>query len=311
MSLRLVFMGTPDFSVPALEALNEKYDIVGVYTQPDKKVGRGQKLTASPVKKKALEFDLPVFQPEKLSTEFEELSALKPDVIVVVAYGQILKQNVIDLAPLGCINIHSSLLPRWRGAAPIQRAILGGDQETGITTMFIEKKLDAGDILLQEKCPIGPDDTAGDVHDRLMEIGARLIIETVEGLKNNAVSREVQDESLVTHADKLTKDMERLNWNEPASEIDRQVRALNPWPGTSLYLESGERLRVKKAKLRHDIQRSAGEIFEHAGMLLLSTQEGSIELLSLQWDGKKPVDSAGFINGLSGRGLALPVRLKA
>ncbi len=306
-------MGTPEFSVPTLEAVarSGQIQIVAVYTQPDKPVGRGLDVQPSPVKAKALELGLPVFQPEKLSQpgEFEKLQALRPDVIVVVAYGQILKKNVLDLPRLGCVNIHSSLLPRWRGAAPIQWVILGGDAETGVTTMRIAEKLDAGDILLQVKTPIGPEDTAGTVHDRLAKLGAELILPTLEGLESGRLHGTPQDETKVTYAAKLTKEMEKLNPGEPATSLDRQVRALNPWPGTSLWID-GNRLKVKRARLRKDIAGHAGEIFEHAGMLLLGTDEGSLELLALQWEGKREVDSAGFVNGLRGQGKRLPLKTR-
>jgi methionyl-tRNA formyltransferase len=306
--IRVVFMGTPEFSVPALNAVHQGFSVVGVYTQPDKPVGRGLDLKASPVKRRALEMNLPVFQPEKLTLpgEFEKLQALKPDAIVVVAYGQILKRNVLELPRLGCINIHSSLLPKWRGAAPIQWSILNGDTETGITTMHLVEKLDAGDILMQKKTPISYDDTAGTVHDRLAQIGAELIIPTLEGLDSGKLIGTKQDESQVTYAAKLTKEMEWLKpGQDTAVELDRKIRALNPWPGTSVQV--GQRLKIKKARLRSDIQGPAAQIYERSGMVLLGTPKGSLELLSLQWDGKREVDPGGFLNGLQGRGTALPL----
>ncbi len=306
--LKVVFMGTPEFACLALEAVHREHRIVGVYTQPDKPVGRGLDLRPTPVKVKALEFGLPIFQPEKLSLpgEFEKLQALAPDVIVVVAYGQILRKNVLDLPRLGCVNIHSSLLPRWRGAAPIQWAILGGDKESGITTMKLVEKLDAGDILLQARTPLSEDETAGTLHDRLARMGAELIVPTLSGLEAGTLRGVAQDESLVTYASKLTKEMELLHPAENAEVLECRVRALNPWPGTSLMI-GGQRLKVKRAKLRADIRGNEGKIFERAGMLLLGTAKGSVELLSVQWDGKKEVDAAGFMNGLKGRGQVFPL----
>lgn len=300
-------MGTPDFAVPTMRALVEspKFEVVAAYTQPDKPVGRGLELRASPVKKLAVESGIPVFQPEKLSApgELERLSALAPDVLVVVAYGQILRSNVLELPRLGCINIHSSLLPRWRGAAPIQWAILSGDVETGITTMKMAEKLDAGDILLQKKIPIGPRDTASTLHDRLAALGAELIGPTIEGLADGSLSGEKQDEARVTYAAKLTKEMEELKAaTEPAAVLDRRIRALNPWPGTSVRVD-GERLKIKEAVLRPDLSLKPGAIHEKAGMVLLATPQGALELTRLQWDGKKEVDPAGFLNGLRGGGL--------
>ncbi len=306
--LKVVFMGTPEFAVPALEAVHAAFRVVGVYTQPDKPVGRGQEMRFTPVKKKALEFGLPVFQPEKLSLPgvFEELAALQPDIIVVVAFGQILRTNVLKLPRLGCVNIHSSLLPRWRGAAPIQWAILSGDQESGISTMHLVEKLDAGDVLLQEKTPISADDTAGTLHDRLAQIGARLIVPTLKGLDSGELKGQKQDESQITYASKLTKEMEAINPALEAVVLDRRVRALNPWPGTSLMVDA-QRLKVKKARVRSDLQGNQGKIYERAGMLLLGTSQGALELLSVQWDGKKEVDAAGFMNGLKGKGQSLPI----
>jgi methionyl-tRNA formyltransferase len=265
----------------------------------------------TPVKAKALELGLPVFQPDRLSApgEFEKLQALRPDAIVVVAYGQILKQNVLDLPRLGCINIHSSLLPRWRGAAPIQWAILGGDDESGVTTMKLVQKLDAGDILLQAKTKISFDDTAESLHDRLARMGAELIGPTLRGLAEGSLRARPQDESKVTLASKLSKEMERLDGAETAVQLDRRVRALNPWPGTSIMVD-GQRLKIKKARPMLKVTGKPGLLFERVGMLLLGTAEGSLELLRLQWEGKKEVDAAGFLNGLKGRGQILPVETK-
>ena len=315
MSLRVVFMGTPEFAVPALEAVHSKHSIVSVYTQPDKPVGRGLDLKPSPVKRRALELGLSVHQPEKLSPpeEFERVSALKPDILVVVAYGKILRKKWLDLPRLGCVNIHSSLLPRWRGAAPIQWSILGGDSETGVTTMHLVEELDAGDILLQSRTPISPEDTAGTLHDRLAGMGAELIVPTLEGLENGTLKGIAQDASKVTYASKLEKQMEWLDPREPATVLDRRIRALNPWPGTSIWV-SGDgaqkpaRLKIKRARPRPNLSGPEGKLFERAGMLLFGTSEGSLELLAVQWDGKKEVDPSGFLNGLMGRGQGLPLQ---
>lgn len=308
--LRILFMGTPHFSIPTLEALHRHHSIVGVYTQPDKPVGRGLDLQASPIKQKAMELGLPVFQPEKLTQpgEYEKLQALNADAIVVVAYGQILKRNVLDLPLLGCINIHSSLLPRWRGAAPIQWALMGGDAETGITTMHMAEKLDAGDILLQKSTPITPEDTTSSLHERLAQIGAELILPTLAGLESKALKGQVQDESKITYAAKLTKAMEWLDPTATAVTLDLRIRALNPWPGTSLRV--GERLRIKKAQLRKNIHGKSGSLFEQNGMLLLGTSQGSLELQILQWEGKKEVGAAEFLNGLRGRNKTLPLTIE-
>ena len=313
--LRCVFMGTPEFAVPALAAVHSVAEIVGVYSQPDRPVGRGLEMRAPPVKQKALELGLQVFQPEKLTLpgEYERLATLKPEIIVVVAYGQILKQNVLDLPRLGCVNIHSSLLPRWRGAAPIQWAILGGDSETGVSTMRLVQKLDAGDVLLQSRTPIQAADTAGSLHDRLAQMGSELIGPTLRGLADGSIQGQKQDETLVTYASKLSKEMEWLDPNvATADELDRRVRALNPWPGTSIAVNTGhsvERLKIKRAKPRRDIAGTIGSVFERNGMVLLGSREGSLELQAFQWEGKKEVDPAGFLNGLKGRNLSLPLQL--
>jgi methionyl-tRNA formyltransferase len=222
-----------------------------------------------------------------------------------------LRRNVLELPRLGCINIHSSLLPRWRGAAPIQWAILGGDRESGVSTMHLVEKLDAGDVLLQSRTPLSADDTAGSLHDRLMKMGAELIIPTLAGLADGTLKGVKQDESLVTYASKLTKEMEALNPSDSAEVLDRKVRALNPWPGTSLWIANGaapQRLKVKKAVAHPDVSGQPGKIFEKAGMLLFGTASGSLELRAVQWDGKKEVDAAGFLNGLKGRGQSLPLQ---
>jgi methionyl-tRNA formyltransferase len=307
--LKVVFMGTPEFAVPALKRIHAEHTVLAVYSQPDRPVGRGLEVRHSAVKKAALELSLPVRQPEKLTLpgEFEALSAVKPDVIVVVAYGQILKKNVLELPRLGCVNIHSSLLPRWRGAAPIQWAILGGDRESGVTTMHLVEKLDAGDVLLQRKTPISTLDTAGTLHDRLATMGADLISETLKGLEGATLKGQKQDESGVTYASKLTKEMEWLDSGLAAEQLELRIRALNPWPGTSVWI-GGKRLKVKKATLRADLSGTQGELYERSGMLLLATTKGCLELQVVQWDGKKEVDAGGFLNGLKGRGEALPLK---
>ncbi len=307
--LRVIFMGTPQFAVPSLEALAAEFKLVAVYTQPDRPVGRGLELQASPVKKKALELGIPVFQPDKLSQagEFERLQNQKPDVIVVVAYGQILKKNVLELPKWGCVNVHSSLLPRWRGAAPIQAAILAGDAETGVTTMKLVEKLDAGDVLLQDRTWVHSDDTAGILHDRLMEMGAKLIVPTLLGLADGTLKSVAQDESAVTYASKLNKEMEVLDCSLTAAELDRRIRALTPWPGSSIQVEGLGRLKIKRVILQNGASGRAGEIFERAGMLLMGCSSGSLQLIRVQQEGRKEIDAAAFLNGLKGSGLKLPL----
>jgi methionyl-tRNA formyltransferase len=307
--LKIVFMGTPDFAVPSLRALAVRHSIECVFTQPDRAVGRGLAVKPSPVKVAATELGIPIRQPEKLTQagEREVLTQIAPDAIVVVAYGQILRPDVLSLPSLGCVNIHSSLLPRWRGAAPIQHALLAGDTETGITTMFMAPRLDAGDILLQRAIAIEPRETASSLHDRLSQLGAELILETLERLETGRIRPIPQDEGQVSYASKLTKDMETLLPGMPAEQADRHVRALNPWPGVSIRLAQGDRLRIKAATLRGDLSGMQGKLYQRNGMLLLGFSSGSIELERVQPEGKRELDSASYLNGLAGKGISLPV----
>lgn len=316
--LRVVFMGTPEFAVPALRSLintqHSDLQVVACYTQPDRQVGRGLEVKFSPVKTVALEAGIPVFQPEKLSApgEFEKLQELRPDLIVVVAFGQILKANVLALPRLGCVNIHSSLLPRWRGAAPIQWAIMSGDNRTGVSVMKLVEKLDAGDILSQAETEISAADTAGSLHDRLAEMGAKLIVPTLLDLASGRVQGVPQDEAQVVYASKLTKDMEWLDPMMAAAELERRVRALNPWPGTSIWVESLGRIKVKSAQEVKPTQffgrpLGLGEINWVGSDLCLGTTSGALRLKTLQWEGKKESDALAWANGLKGRGEDLPI----
>ncbi len=312
MKLRAVFMGTPDFAVPALEALEKTCEVAAVYCQPDRPVGRGMELKLPPVKVRALELGLPVFQPEKLSLpgEFERLAALKPDVIAVVAFGQILRQNVLDLPRLGCVNVHSSLLPRWRGAAPIQWAILAGDHETGVCTQKMVFKLDAGDVLMCDRTTISDHETGQSLHDRLSQMGAGLLVRTIEGLASGALRGEPQDESRVTLASKLTKEMEKLDPAKSVRELDCQVRALTPWPGTSVWLSpSRERLKIKRVQPRPEVTSRPGKLFEAAGRLFLGASDGCLEVLEVQPDGKRALSAAEYLNGVRGKLGAAPSAL--
>lgn len=296
--------------MPALNSIHDSFEIAAVYTQPDKPVGRGMEMRPTPIKARALELGLPVFQPEKLTDpkDIEKLKSFQPDVIVVVAYGQILRQSVLDIPRLGCVNIHSSLLPRWRGAAPIQWAIYEGDLESGITTMYMEKKLDAGDILMQEKTAIREQDTGGTLHNRLAEMGGRLIIDTLKGLENGTLKATPQNEEHVTYAKKLEKEMQWLDPGRSAQELCRHVRAFDPWPGTRVWVENAGGLKVKAVSCV-DTQASEGEIVEENGLPVLGTSDGGVVLEKVQWDGKKGVDSTGFLNGLKGRGISLPLKV--
>jgi methionyl-tRNA formyltransferase len=311
--MRVVFMGTPEFSVPTLQLLIRETEVVAVYTQPDRPVGRGLKLQPSPVKALAQSHGIPVFTPERVSVpeEIDRIRSLAPDFSVVVAYGQILKPEVIGVPKYGTINIHSSLLPRWRGAAPIQWAILSGDRETGVSTMLIVPKLDAGDILLQEATPIRADDTAETIHDRLSAMGARLILPTLEGMRNGTITPRAQDESQVTYAKKLVKEMEQLDWGVGVGQVDLQVRGLYPWPGTRIETLEGLRIKIKKGRpAETPATGNAGTLQECFGRLVLKCGDGAYEILELQEEGKKTVSAGEYLNGMRGRGLSLPMTLK-
>jgi methionyl-tRNA formyltransferase len=252
---RIVFMGTPDFSVPPLRALASRpdFEICRVITQPDRPKGRGRKPTPPPVKQAALDLGLPVSQPEKLNTDVmvEELTALAPDYLVVAAYGQILSQRILDIPAKLPINIHASLLPKYRGAAPIQAAIRNRDQKSGITTMVMVKELDAGDILLVKETPIHPEDTAQDLHDRLAEIGAGLILETIDRIDAGRLTPTPQDPEKATYAPMLKKEDGRIDWTRSHLDVVAHIRAMNPWPGAFTEL-SGRRLKLFKASVGSD-----------------------------------------------------------
>jgi methionyl-tRNA formyltransferase len=296
--MRIVFAGTPEFAAQHLQALLEAgRQVVAVYTQPDRPAGRGQKLMPSPVKQLAVEHGIPVFQPQTLRDPAAqaELAALQPDLMVVVAYGLILPQVVLDIPRLGCINSHASLLPRWRGAAPIQRAVEAGDAESGVTVMQMEAGLDTGPMLLKVSTPIGAEDTGGTLHDRLAELGARAIVEAVNGLEAGTLSGEAQDDALACYAHKLSKDEARLDWSRPAVELERQIRALHPWPICHSSL-SGEAVKVHAAQLA-DGTGVPGTILD-AGKdgLRVACGQGALLLTRLQLPGGKPLAFADLYN---------------
>lgn len=296
--LRIVFAGTPEFAAEHLKALlASPYDIVAVYTQPDRPAGRGQKLMPSPVKQLALEHNIPVLQPPTLrNAEAQaELAALRPDLMVVVAYGLILPQAVLDIPRLGCINSHASLLPRWRGAAPIQRAVEAGDSESGVTVMRMEAGLDTGPMLLKVTTPITAEDTGGSLHDRLAELGPPAVIQAITGLAAGTLHGEVQDDSLATYAHKLNKDEARLDWGRPAVELERLVRAFNPWPICHSSL-NGEALKVLAATLA-DGKGAPGEIIAASREgLLVACGEQALCLTRLQLPGGKALNFSDLFN---------------
>jgi len=306
--MKIVFAGTPDFAVPTLQALlDSPHRVCAVYTQPDRPAGRGRKLTASPVKALAMAANIPVYQPEsfKHADDVAKLAALEADLLVVVAYGLILPQAVLDIPRLGCINVHGSLLPRWRGAAPIHRAVMAGDAKTGITIMKVVKKLDAGDMLYKAECPISADTTSSDLHDQLAIMGAKGLIEVVSQIEQGTVAAEPQDEALVTYAHKLEKNEAMLDWHKPAAELDRQVRGLNAWP-VAQTLFKGEVLRVWRSTVLDADSRlppSTVSCADHA--LDVTTGNGVLRLLEVQLPGGKRIAGKDFLNAHQADGLML------
>lgn len=319
-ALRVAFAGTPDFSVPALEALvASKHTVVGVLTQPDRPKGRGRQITAGPVKAAALAHGIPVAQPLTLKTPEgrAELEAWRPDVLVVVAYGLILPPAVLSIPRLGCVNIHGSLLPRWRGAAPIQRAILAGDSLTGVTIMLMDAGLDTGPMLLRQETPIGSADTGGSIHDRLAALGAAALLEGLDGYASGALRPVAQPAEGVTYAAKIDKAEALLDWRRDACELDRQIRAFNPWPIAETRLD-GEQLRVFGAAVLGDPDSArfgaqSGKIAAEPGTIcsiseagiIVQCGRGQLSLRELQRPGKRVVSAGEFVRGiqLTGRRL--------
>lgn len=304
-SLKIIFAGTPDFAATALSALiNSEHEVIAVYSQPDRPAGRGRKLRASPVKEVALEHDIPVYQPENLKDKDaqDELRALNADVMVVAAYGLLLPQAVLDIPKYGCLNIHASLLPRWRGAAPIQRAIAAGDTESGITIMQMNAGLDTGDILQLSACPITRQDSGGSLHDKLAEIGATTILETLANVANNSLHPVVQDDALATYAHKLDKKEAQINWQDSAENIARMIRAFNPWPVAYTQIED-KTLRIWQAEVI-ELNSNTKASYKPGTVIScdkkgidISCGEGTLRLLKLQPSGSKAMDVAAFMNG--------------
>lgn len=290
-------MGSPDFALAALKALYENYPVIGVVTQPDRVAGRGRALRPPPVKTLALELGIPAIQPVKLR-EPEALDQIRfwgPDVIVVAAFGQILRQEVLDLPAFGCLNVHASLLPRWRGAAPINAAILHGDEETGVTIMKMDPGLDTGPILSQRAVPITPDETAGSLFEKLSRLGAELLLDTLPGYLSGEITPRPQPEEGVTYAPMLKKEDGRLDFRQPAEELERKVRAFNPWPGT--YFDwYGGMIKVHKAGIRPGKKR-AGDRLVVDGLPALGTSDGLLVLEAVQPAGKKPMPGRAFLAG--------------
>ena len=313
--MRVIFMGTPDFGVPVLEAIvRAGHEVAAAVTQPDRPKGRGKGVAMSPVKEAAMRLGIPVLQPVKVKAPeaVAELKNLAPDVIVVVAFGQILSQEILDIPPFGCVNVHASLLPKYRGAAPIQQAILDGEEETGITTMLMDKGLDTGCILLQERVAIAPDETGGSLFDKLSAVGAPLLVKTLDGLAKGEI-KPIPQEGETCYAGMLDKSMGRIDWTESAAAIDRKVRALNPWPSAYTAL-AGSTVKIWKAEVL-----PAGKSPENGAAVTdnlpsaavtpgtvtassesgidVATGDGILRILELQAEGKKRMESAAYLRG--------------
>ncbi len=302
--MRIIFAGTPDFAARHLDALlTSEHQIVGVFTQPDRPAGRGNKLTPSPVKTLALQNDIPVFQPKSLRPEENQhlVADLQADVMVVVAYGLILPKAVLAMPKLGCINVHGSLLPRWRGAAPIQRSLWAGDAETGVTIMQMDVGLDTGDMLHKIHCPIQAEDTSATLYAKLAELGPVGMLETLQQLEQGTATPEVQDESLVTYAEKLSKEEARLDWSLSAEQLERCVRAFNPWP-VSYFAIDEQPVKVWQAQVI-DADKSGltpGQILaaDKKG-IQVATVQGVLNITQLQPAGKKPMSAQDLLNSRS------------
>ena len=294
---KIVFMGSPDFALPGLRALAQDYEVAGVITQPDRASGRGREIKMPPVKTLALELGLPVMQPEKLRAPeaMQQLLAWNPDLIVVAAFGQILKKDVLELPRFGCLNVHASLLPRWRGAAPINAAILHGDEETGVTIMQMDVGLDTGPMLAKRSLRLSADDTAGSVTEALSNLGADLLIETLPEYLSGNIMPQPQPEEGATYAPMLKKEDGRLDFTRGVNELERQVRAFNPWPGAFMDYEGGL-LKVHKTHVEEGLA-SAGQRLVHLDQPAVGARDGLLILDEVQPSGKKSMSGKSFLAG--------------
>ena len=300
--MRIVFMGTPDFAVPCLKGLirEENHQVVGVFTQPDRRKGRGKKIQAPPVKILAKEAGIPVYQPEKLNTPeaYEILKSTRADVFVVVAYGQILSKEILELPPHGAVNVHASLLPKYRGAAPIHWAVINGEETTGITTMQMDEGLDTGDMLLQEAMGIKERETTGELHDRLALLGEKLLLETLEGLEKNRITPTPQPKEGSSYAPKITKALAEIDWKASAREIHNLIRGLHPFPGAKTRYR-GKVLKIHGARwIEEDHSKEPGRILNVSREgILVAAGEGLVQITEVQLSGKKTMKVSEFLAG--------------
>lgn len=298
--MRVVFMGTPDFSVPALENIAKKYEVVAVVTQQDRPKGRGHKMQYTPVKEKAIELEIPVYQPKRVKDhEFVDiLKTLKPDVIVVIAFGQILSKEILELPKYGCINVHASLLPKYRGAAPIQWAVINGDKKSGVTTMYMAEGLDTGDIIDTSEIVLDEKETGGSLFDKLADLGGKLILNTLDKLETGTATRTRQDDARSTYAGKITKELGKIDFTKSAAEIERLIRGLNPWPSAFTYMDD-KMLKIWNADvLEETVEEAPGTITEvNKKFIKVATGEGYLLLKEIQLEGKKRMNVTSFLNG--------------
>ena len=307
--LRIIYAGTPEFAVPALESLSRsEHRLVAIYTQPDRPAGRGRKMQHSPVKKFALEHDLPVFQPTNFSeaSAVDDLRSLNADLMVVAAYGLLLPPTVLEVPRLGCINIHASLLPRWRGASPIQQAILAGDENSGVTLMRMDKGLDTGAMIASRSVAIDPSWSAADLHDSLAPLGAELLLESLDHIEPALRQALVQDESLATYAPRLTKQQAEVDWNKPAQVLLREIRAFNPWPVSYTFIDN-ENLRLWSARISQQVEPgSPGYVVAHdTDGVYISCGQGVLQLTELQFSGRNKCSAAQALNARNLSGCSL------
>ena len=299
-------MGTPDFSVPALEKIASEHEVVAVVTQKDKPKGRGQELSFTPVKESALKLNIPILQPDKVKEDsfVEELRALNPDVIVVIAFGQILSKEILEMPKYGCVNVHASLLPKYRGAAPIQWAVIDGEEKSGVCTMKMDEGLDTGDIIDCEEIELDAKETGGSLFDKLADLGGELILKTLQNLEFGNAQFIKQDDSKSTYAKKMTKDLGHIDFTKDAASIERLIRGLNPWPSAFTYLD-GKVMKIWDA----DVVEANGEpgtvISEDKDSFVIATGEKGLKVNELQLEGKKRMKAADFLNGRSIEGKLL------
>ena len=300
--MRIVFIGAGEIGVPTLQALlrSSEHELTGVFTQPDKPVGRAQRIEPTPIKRALAGSKVPILQPARVKDRqaIEEIRALQPDAIVVMAYGQILPREVLEVPRVACLNLHASLLPRWRGAAPIQAAIAADDPETGITVMYMAEGLDTGDILLQRRIDILPTDTGGSLHDRLALIAPEALLDALQMLAEGDAPRIPQDNALATYAPKLTRDNGKIDWSEPAEIIERTIRAFNPWPGafTEIASPGVRKLKIFSAAIV-DLNGKPGEFLRSEKELVIAAGKGALSLGEVQLEGKRRMDAAEFLRG--------------